>query len=122
MDRAILIAVLLAVAAGSASAAERAQFYIPDKPAKLVYLFTCEGESQDEIAENWEKAKAVFASDHQEEAARLEAKTTAQRESGHAPSQEAIDAHNVEFNAHKAAVEADLAPLGCKMNGLVHVP
>ncbi|OWY03016.1 hypothetical protein [Thioclava sp. IC9] len=110
------------LAAGSAHAAERAQFYIPDKPAKLVYLFTCEGESQDEISQNWEKAKAIFASDHQAEAARLETETKAQRESGHAPSQAAIDAHNVEYNTHKAAVEADLAPLGCTMNGLMHMP
>ncbi|OOY12888.1 hypothetical protein BMG00_03455 [Thioclava marina] len=113
---------ILAIGAASAQAEGRAQFYIPDKPAKLVYLFTCKGETVEEVNENWAKAQAVFAQNHQKLAAELETETRVQRETGKAPSQEAIDAHNKRFAAHKSAVAEDLAPLGCRMDGLVHMP
>ena len=71
---------ILAIGAASAQAEERAQFYIPDKPAKLVYLFTCKGETVEEVNENWAKAQAVFAQNHQKLAAELETETRAQRE------------------------------------------
>lgn len=113
---------MLVIGAAAAQAEERAQFYIPDPATKLIYLFTCKAETTDAVQANWDKARVVFAEKHQKRAAELELATKAQRDSGHAPSQDAIDAHNKQFTAHKAAVAADLTPLGCRMDGLMHMP
>ncbi|MBN2740074.1 MAG: hypothetical protein JXR35_04135 [Rhodobacteraceae bacterium] len=122
--KALMIAVSLACAslAGIAQADAKKQFYIPDKPAGLIYLFTCEAASKDEAAENWAQARVVFESKYRDAAAQLELETKAQRATGKLPSQEEMAAHDKRFKAHKHNLDADLARFGCKMDGLMHMP